>query len=92
MSSARRSFSTSEKIAIINEANQYGVNQTLRKHNLSHSVFSRLKQSFIVGGATNLHSYAKQRNPELDAAMEEIRLLNKMLLNSLLNWSSRLNF
>ena len=40
MSKTRRSFSASEKLSIINEADQFGVTQTLRKHNLSHSVFS----------------------------------------------------
>lgn len=79
MSRTRRSFSASEKLAIINEADQYGVTQTLRKHNLSHSVFRRWKESFNEGGATNLQSYTKQRNPELDAAMEEIRLLKNIV-------------
>ncbi len=36
MSRTRRSFSASEKLSIINEADQLGVTQTLRKHNLYH--------------------------------------------------------
>ena len=40
MSKSRKSFSVSEKLSIINEADQFGVTQTLRKHNLSHTVFS----------------------------------------------------
>ena len=32
MSKSRRSFSASEKLSIINEADQFGVTQTLRKH------------------------------------------------------------
>ena len=79
MTRQRRSFSASEKLAIINEADQFGITQTMRKHNLSHSVFKRWKESFNEGGATNLQSYAKQRNPELDAAMEEIRLLKNIV-------------
>lgn len=39
MTRQRSSFSASEKLSIINEADQYGVTQTLRKHNLSHSVY-----------------------------------------------------
>ncbi len=35
MSKARRSFSDSEKLSIINEADQFGVTQTLRKYQLS---------------------------------------------------------
>ena len=70
MSRTRRSFSASEKLSIINEADQFGVTQTLRKHNLSHSVFKRWKESFNEGGVSNLQSYSKPRNPELDAIME----------------------
>ena len=34
MSKTRGSFSTSEKLSIINEADQFGVSATLSKHNL----------------------------------------------------------
>ena len=79
MSKSRRSFSASEKLSIINEADQLGITQTLRKQNLSSSVFRRWKDSINEGGVSNLQSYAKQRNPELDAAMEEIRLLKNIV-------------
>jgi putative transposase len=46
MSKQRRSFSAAEKLAIINDADQHGISQTLRKHNLSPSVFCRWKESF----------------------------------------------
>ena len=79
MSKTRRSFSASEKLSIINEADQFGVTQTLRKHNLSHSVFRRWKESFNEGGASSLHSYVRQRNPELEAIMEENRMLKNIV-------------
>jgi putative transposase len=79
MSKARRSFSASEKLSIINEADQFGVTQTLRKHQLSPSVFRRWKENFNEGGVSKLQSYSRQRNPELDAAMEEIRLLKNIV-------------
>ena len=88
MSKARRSFSASEKLSIINEADQFGVTQTLRKHNLSHSVVKRWKESFNEGGVSNLQSYSKQRNPELDAIMEE----NRMLKNIVAKQSIELEF
>ena len=46
----RRSFSASEKPAIINEANQFGVTATLHKNNLSPTVFRRWKGNFNEGG------------------------------------------
>lgn len=88
MSRTRRSFSASEKLSIINEADQLGVTQTLRKHNLSYSVFRRWKESFNEGGVSNLQSYCKQRYPELDAIMEE----NRMLKNIVAKQSIELEF
>lgn len=79
MSKTRRRFSASEKLSIINEADQFGVTQTLRKHNLSHSVFRRWKESFNEGGASSLQSYVRQRNPELEAIMEENRMLKNIV-------------
>ena len=79
MSTNRRSFSASEKLAIINEAEQFGVTQTLRKHNLSHSVFRRWRDQYNEGGVSKLHSYVRERNPELDAATEQIRLLKNIV-------------
>lgn len=79
MAKTRRSFSASEKLAIINEADQFGVTPTLRKHNLAHSVFSRWKENFNAGGISNLQSYARQKNPELEAAEEQIRILKNIV-------------
>ena len=39
MSKARRSLSASVKLSVINEADQFDVTQTLRKHSLSPPVF-----------------------------------------------------
>jgi putative transposase len=79
MTRQRRSFSDSEKLAIINEADQFGVTQTIRKHNLSHSVFRRWKENFNSGGVSNLQSYGRQRNPEVDTLEEQIRLFKNIV-------------
>ena len=79
MSKSRRSFSASEKLAIISEADQHGLTATLRKHNLSPTVFRRWKESFNEGGLSRLKSYAKQRNPEMEALEEQIRLLKNIV-------------
>jgi putative transposase len=79
MSKTRRSFSASEKLSIINEADQYGITATLRKHNLSPTVFRRWRDSFNEGGVARLQSYAKQRNPELEALEEQIRVLKNIV-------------
>jgi putative transposase len=79
MKRQRRSFSASEKLSIINEADQYGVTQTLRKHILSHSVFRRWKENFNEGGVSNLQSYTRQRNPEVEALEEQIWVLKNIV-------------
>lgn len=79
MATNRRSFSAAEKLAIINEADQHGTTQTLRKHNLSPSVFRRWKESFNEGGAASLKSYARQKDPALNAAEEQIRMLKNVV-------------
>ena len=79
MSKTRRSFSASEKLSIINEADQYGVSATLRKHNLSLTVFRRWKDNFNEGGVANLQSYVKVRNLEVEGLEEQIRLLKNIV-------------
>jgi putative transposase len=56
-----------------------GFTQTLRKHNLSHSVFRRWKESFNECGVSNLQSNSKQRNPEMEALLEENRILKNVV-------------
>ena len=51
MAKTRRSFSVEQKLQIIQEADQNGVTQTLRKHNLAHSLFLRWRSQFNQGGA-----------------------------------------
>jgi putative transposase len=79
MSKNRRTFTAAEKLAIINEAEQFGITQTLRKHNLSHSVFRKWRDQFNEGGISRLKSYARERNPELDEAKEQLRLLKNVV-------------
>ena len=79
MSKNRRSFSASEKLAIINEADQFGVTATLRKHSLSPTVFRKWKENFNEGGVASLQSYARVRNPEVDALEEQIRVLKNIV-------------
>jgi putative transposase len=79
MANKRRSFTAQQKLAIINEADQHGITQTLRKHNLAHSVFNRWKESFHKGGAASLKSYSRQKDPAVDEAQEQIRLLKNVV-------------
>lgn len=84
MSKHRRSFSVEQKLQIIQEADQLGVTQTLRKHNLSHSVFLRWKNQFNSGGGDSLKARYNKIDPELRALQEENARLKKIIGNQAL--------
>ena len=84
MSKKRRQFSVEQKLQIIQEADQEGVTQTLRKHNLSHSVFLRWKNQFNSGGAGSLKPQYNKMDPELRALKEENARLKKIIGNQAL--------
>lgn len=84
MSKTRRKFSVDQKLQIIQEADQAGITQTLRKHNLSHSVFLRWKHAFNSGGAGSLKPQYHKMDPEVKALQEENARLKKIIGNQAL--------
>ena len=81
MAKPRRSFSVEQKLRIIQEADQQGITQTLRKHNLSHSVFQRWKNQFNSGGVPSLKPQYHKVDPEVRALQEENARLKKIIGN-----------
>lgn len=84
MAKQRRQFSVEQKLQIIQEADQGGITQTLRKHNLSHSVFLRWRQQFNSGGVASLQPQYHKVDPELRALQEENARLKKIIGNQAL--------
>jgi Transposase. len=84
MRKQRRSFSVEQKLQIIQEAEQNGVTQTLRKHNIVHSVYLRWKNQFNQGGAKLLQPQYNKVDPELKALQEENAKLKKIIGNQAL--------
>lgn len=84
MPKTRRSFSVDQKLQIIQEAEQSGVTQTLRKHNLSHSVYLKWKRQFNQGGTKLLEPQYHKIDPELRALQEENARLKKIIGNQAL--------
>lgn len=84
MSKSRRKFSVDQKLQIIQEADQHGTTQTLRKHNLSHSVFLRWKNQFNSGGVGSLKPQYHKVDPEVKALEEENARLKKIIGNQAL--------
>ena len=79
MSRQRRKFSVEQKLQILSEADQEGITQTLRKHNLSHSVFLRWKNQFNSGGTGSLKPRYNKIDPELKALRDENARLKKII-------------
>jgi transposase-like protein len=77
-------YTVDQKLQIIQEADQHGVTQTLRKHNLSHSVFLRWKIQFNQGGPASLTPRYRKVDPELKALQEENARLKKIIGNQAL--------
>ena len=84
MAKTRRSFSVEQKLQIIQEAEQNGITQTIRKHNLAHSVFLRWKNQFNQGGTKLLQPQYHKIDPELKALQEENARLKKIIGNQAL--------
>lgn len=92
MSKARRKFSVEQKLQIIQEADRHGITQTLRKHNLSHSVFLRWKHQFNSGGVTLLKPQYHKIDPEVKALQEENARLKKIIGNQALELEFKTEF
>jgi putative transposase len=80
----RRRFSVDQKLAIIQEADQYGITPTLRKHNLSHSVYQRWKNQFNSGGAGSLKPQYHKIDPQVRTLEDENARLKKIIANQAL--------
>jgi|SRR5579862_6611935 len=84
MGRTKRSFSVEQKLQIIQESEQLGISQTLRKHNLSPSLLLRWKNQFNQGGSSSLQPAYRKIDPELKALQEENARLKKIIGNQAL--------
>lgn len=84
MSLSRRKFSVEQTLQIIQEADQHGITQTLRKNNLSHSVYLRWKHQFNNGGVSSLKPQHHKIDPAFKALEDENTRLKKIIGNQAL--------
>lgn len=84
MTSNRRKFTVEQKLHLLREADEQGIAQTLRKHNLSHSVYRRWKQQLTTGGAVNLQPHYPRIDPEKKALELENARLKKIIVGQAL--------
>jgi putative transposase len=79
MPRTRRSFSSEEKLSIIQEAEREGYMETCRKYNLSPALLSRWKQKYQAKGTEGLKPGYKRIDPEVRALEEENERLKRII-------------
>jgi putative transposase len=84
MAKKRRTFSVEQKVQILQEADLQRVTQTLRKHNVSHSVYLRWTHQFDQGGSASLKPQYRKAEAELKALQDENARLKKISGNQAL--------
>ena len=79
MTQERRNWSEAQKLQILQEAQQNGVTETLRKYNLSSSVYRRWRRAYNGEGMEGLRPHFKTIDPEVKRLQQENERLKKII-------------
>jgi putative transposase len=79
MAQERRNWSEAQKLQILEEAQQSGVTETLRKYNLSSSVYRRWRRAYNGEGMEGLKPHYKTVDPEVKRLQQENERLKKII-------------
>lgn len=77
----KRKFTPEEKLEILREAEQEGLEKTLRKHNLARSLYYRWKNAFNSQGIDGLQPKYKKADPKVRDMEKENERLRKIISN-----------
>jgi transposase-like protein len=77
--SKRRSFSIEQKMQIIREVDTAGMVATLRKYEISHSLFYRWKNQFDAAGIDGLKPHYYKLDPETKELRDENEKLKRII-------------
>lgn len=77
--SKRRSFSIEQKMQILREADSAGMVVTLRKYEISHTLFYRWKNQFDSAGIDGLKPHYYRLDPETKELREENEKLKRII-------------
>lgn len=91
MSTKRRIWSVDQKLQLIQESDQYGVTETLRKHNLAQSLFHRWKREFNEQGLQGLQGL-RPRYHTVDPEVKQLQSENERLKRIIANQALELEF
>jgi putative transposase len=79
MSRNKRKFNQEERLEILREAEQQGIEETLRKHNLSRSLYYRWKSKFDHAGVDGLRDQYYRVDPSIKLLEKENERLRKII-------------
>lgn len=84
MSRLRRKWTEAEKLLIIQEAEQHGVAETLRRHNVAPSLFHRWRRAYNGEGMEGLKPKYRTVDPEVRQLQQENERLKRIIANQAL--------
>lgn len=88
MSIVKRKWSEAQKLAIIQEAEQNGITETMRKHNLAHSLYRKWRKAYNGEGMQGLQPKYKT----VDPAFRQLQLENQRLKNIIAKQALEIEF
>lgn len=88
MSIIKRKWSEAQKLAIIQEAEQNGITETMRKHNLAHSLYRKWRKAYNGEGMAGLQPKYKT----VDPAVKQLELENQRLKNIIAKMALEIEF
>src|SRR5690348_4217727 len=79
MSKMHRKWSEAQKLQIIQEVDQNGLTETLRKYNLAQSLFHRWRRAYNGNGMEGLKANYRTIDPEVKRLEQENERLKKII-------------
>ena len=79
MSTMKRKWSEAQKLQIIQEAEQNGVTETMRKYNLASSLYRKWRKAYNGGGMPGLLPKYKAIDPEVKQLQSENERLKRIV-------------
>jgi len=84
----KRKWSEQQKLQIIQEAQQNGVTETMRKYNLAHSLYRKWRKAYDGQGMQGLQPHYKT----VDPAVRQLELENQRLKNIIAKQALEIEF
>ena len=88
MSIIKRKWSEAQKLAIIQEAEQKGITETMRKHNLAHSLYRKWRKAYNGEGMQSLQPKYKT----VDPTFRKLEVENQRLKNIIAKQALEIEF